>query len=188
MRKLSEPAIDRARPHADRADVERADHMQAEHRLGLEVLEHAFLQHQRARRLPRLPARLPRPAGTRTAPCRADALRMPTSASATPSRIAVWASWPQACITPTVSPRYVPVRLRGERQRHLLGDRQRVHVGAQRDPRPGLAALEQRDHAGVGDAGAHFEAERAQVRRRPVRRCASRGCRARGAGGCRGAT
>ena len=32
-----------------------------------------------------------------------------TSALATPSRIPVCASWPQACITPTVSPRYCAV-------------------------------------------------------------------------------
>src|SRR5690606_8795998 len=35
--------------------------------------------------------------------------RTPARASATPIRIAVCASWPQACITPTVSPRYSPV-------------------------------------------------------------------------------
>ena len=37
--------------------------------------------------------------------------RIATSALATPSRIPVWASWPQACITPTVSPRYCAVAL-----------------------------------------------------------------------------
>ncbi len=55
-------------------------------------------------------------------------------------------------------------RLRGERHVDLFGDRQRVHVGAQRHHRPGQRALEQADDAGVGDAGADLvETEAAQV-------------------------
>ena len=60
----------------------------------------------------------------------------------------------------------VPLRLhlRGEREVDLLGHRQRVHVGAQRHHRAGQRALQQADHAGVGDAGAHLvEAEPLQV-------------------------
>ena len=53
--------------------------------------------------------------------------------------------------------------LGGERQSRRLLHRQRVHVGAQRHDRAGLAALQQRDDAGVGDAGLHLEAELAQV-------------------------
>jgi hypothetical protein len=50
-----------------------------------------------------------------------------------------------------------------ERHVDLFLDRQRVHVGAQRHHRAGLAALEQRHHAGAGHAGLHFHAERAQM-------------------------
>jgi hypothetical protein len=41
-------------------------------------------------------------------------------------------------------------RMGHERYLGLLGDRQRVHVRAQRHRRPGLAALEKPHHAGVG--------------------------------------
>jgi hypothetical protein len=50
-----------------------------------------------------------------------------------------------------------------ERQVHLLGDRQRVHVGAQRHDRPRLAAAQQRHHAGMGNPGAYLQAQGAQV-------------------------
>jgi hypothetical protein len=55
----------------------------------------------------------------------------------------------------------VPLRLRGglERQVALLGDRERIHVGAQRDHRARQAAFEHADHARGGDAGGHGEAE-----------------------------
>ena len=82
-------------------------------------------------------------------------------------RIAVCASWPQACITPHCWPFHSVAHRALEGDVDLLGDRQRVHVGAQRDDGPGLAALEHADHAGVRDLLAHLvEAERAQVRRR----------------------
>ncbi len=54
--------------------------------------------------------------------------------------------------------------LRGKGQVHLLGHRQRVHVGAQRHHLAGQRALQQPDHAGVGHAGQHFiETQFAQV-------------------------
>jgi len=64
--------------------------------------------------------------------------RMPASAVATPSRMAVCESCPHV---------------------HLLGHGQRIHVRTQGDARPGLAALENADHAGMGDAGLHFQSE-----------------------------
>ena len=38
-----------------------------------------------------------------------NSLRLPASTCAAPSSTAVWPSWPQACITPTFSPRYSAV-------------------------------------------------------------------------------
>ena len=52
---------------------------------------------------------------------------------------------------------------RCERQGVAFGHRQRVHIRADRDARPGLAAFEHRDHSGGGDAGFYVESERAQV-------------------------
>ncbi len=55
--------------------------------------------------------------------------------------------------------------LRREGQVHLLGHRQRVHVGAQRDRRAGQGTLQHPDDAGVRHAGTHgVEAQRLQVR------------------------
>ena len=54
--------------------------------------------------------------------------------------------------------------LRGlERHVHLLGHRQAIHVGAQRDDAAGLAALQDADDAGAADAGLHLHAQRAEV-------------------------
>ena len=53
-------------------------------------------------------------------------------------------------------------RLAGERQVDLLGDRQRVHVGAQRDDRARPAALDHGHDAGPRHAGPRLEAERAE--------------------------
>ena len=58
-------------------------------------------------------------------------------------------------------------RLVDERRRarvRLLGDRQPVHVGAQGDHRA-VAAAQDADDPGMGDAGAHFHAEVLQVLR-----------------------
>ena len=61
---------------------------------------------------PRSPSGGPSSAGWNTnSTCPASCSRMPASASATPSRIATWPSWPHACITPTVSPRNCAVAL-----------------------------------------------------------------------------
>ena len=53
--------------------------------------------------------------------------------------------------------------LRRERQAGLLGDGQRVDVGANRHDGPGAAAFQQRDDTVPRDAGLHFEAELSQV-------------------------
>jgi hypothetical protein len=106
---------------------------------------------------------------------------------ATPIRMATWQSWPQACITPTSSPFHCRPRLGRERQVDLFGDRQAVHVGAQRHHRAGQRALQQAHHAGVGHAGAHLV--QAQRRRwsATMPRCGTRGCPVRGAGAGRAA-
>ncbi len=77
---------------------------------------------------------------------------------------------------------------RAKRQVGLLRDRQRVHVGAQQDRRPGQRPLDDGDDAGVRDAGAHVETQRPQVVGDLPRTCESRDSRARGADGSRGAT
>ena len=89
--------------------------------------------------------------------------RSPASTSATPIRIATWASWPQACMTPTSWPLYVDAHRGRERDVDLLGHRQRVHVGAQRDHRPGLPPRRTPTTPVCGDAGA---APRARASRR----------------------
>jgi hypothetical protein len=62
-------------------------------------------------------------------------------------------------------------RLGSERQVAAFGHRQRVHVGAQRDARAGLAATQHRGDAGGGDAGAHVvESQCAQMLRDQFRR------------------
>ena len=59
----------------------------------------------------------------------------------------------------------VPHRLHlgGEGHVDPLLDRQRIHVGAQRHDRTGLAALQHAHHAGFADAGSDFVAQGFQV-------------------------
>ena len=54
-------------------------------------------------------------------------------------------------------------RLALERQAEIFLHRQRVHVGPQRNGRPGLAAFEDADDAGLGDAGLYLHAELLQM-------------------------
>jgi hypothetical protein len=54
-------------------------------------------------------------------------------------------------------------RLEGERR--VLGDGERVHVGAHRHDRARPAPTEQRHHAGVGHAGLHLESQLFQMLR-----------------------
>ena len=68
-----------------------------------------------------------------TRPARSD--RRPASSLAAPASIAVWVSWPQACIDPSDS--------RAELEPGVLVQRQGVHVAAQQDRRPGLGPREQ---------------------------------------------
>ena len=70
--------------------------------------------------------------------------------SATPSIIEVWPSCPQACITPGF--------LEAKGRPVCLLDRQRVVVGAERDPRAGAAAAQVGDDAGRGRPGDRGEA------------------------------
>ena len=92
--------------------------------------------------------------------------RIPASTSATPIRMEVCASWPQACITPHSWPFHGVTALlaKGTSTSSFTG--QRVHVGAQRHHGAGLAALEDAHDAGHGDLLAHLvQAQRAQVLR-----------------------
>ena len=57
----------------------------------------------------------------------------------------MWPSWPQACIFPATSERHA--------RRSGLGDGERIHVGAERDPRAVAAAADDADDAGAADAG-----------------------------------
>ena len=81
----------------------------------------------------------------------------------------------------------VGAHLGGERQVDLLGYRQRIHVGAQRDDGTRLAPLEHGDNAGVAHLLAHVVAELLQVLGDQGGRCGIRGSPARDSGGCRGA-
>jgi hypothetical protein len=57
-----------------------------------------------------------------------------------------------------------PFGLGREGQSLRLLHRQGIHVGAQRDHRPGLTAFEDGDDAGVADAGLHLKAEPGEMR------------------------
>jgi hypothetical protein len=76
-------------------------------------------------------------------------------------------SWPHACITRFLS--LTSLRCDG-RQVVALLDRQCVHVGAQRDDRAGLAALQHRLDPGFRDAGLHLDAWHRAQRLGDVRR------------------
>ena len=137
--------------------------MHAEHRIRLEILEHAVLQHQRS------PAFLVRRRTFlgrleheqhRTVQILAHATQRRGDAEQHRRVRVVAASVHHANRLAAIR----AVRRGGKRQRHLLGDRQRIHVRAQGQPRPRLTTLQQRDHAGVGNAGVHFEPELAQLR------------------------
>ena len=82
-------------------------------------------------------------------------LRVSASAFAAPSSMAVWPSWPQACILPALR----------ERCAKVVGllDRQRVHVGAQADGPRALARAQHAHHPGAADAAVHLEAERLEL-------------------------
>ena len=84
-----------------------------------------------------------------TRPARSGARSFSTAA--TPSRVAVWMSCPQACIFPGYGG--------GEGQPGFLVDRQRVHVGADGERRARPAALDRAHDAGAAEAGAVRDAE-----------------------------
>ena len=96
--------------------------------------------------------------------------RMPASTLAAPSRMAVWPSWPQACITPTFSPRYsaVAVDLNGRSTCSVTGNASMSARSA--TVGPGLPPLQDADHAGVRDARANLEAQLAQLFGHDLRR------------------
>ena len=84
------------------------------------------------------------------------------STRAVASRIATCVSCPHACMTPTLLPSYSPVALLANGRFGFFAHRQPVHVGAQRDDRARPAAAQQRDDAGLRDAGLRLEAETPQ--------------------------
>src|ERR1700738_4070071 len=87
---------------------------------------------------------------------------MATSASAVAIRIAVCASCPQACMTSTSRPRYLPLAFdaKGRPSGSLSGN---ASMSA-RHHRPWLAALEDGDNAGAGDAGLHLKTQHSEMR------------------------
>src|SRR5215813_7958217 len=90
--------------------------------------------------------------------------RMAVSTSAVAIRIAVCASCPQACMTSTSRPRYLPLALdaNGKPSGSLTGS---ASISArQRHDRPRLLAFEDRDNTGARDAGLHLEPELGEVR------------------------
>ena len=143
------------------------DHVQAEDGIGLRILEHAFGHHQRraagfsGRRtfLRGLENELHGPG---------NSSRTPASASATPIRMAICASCPQACMTPTCCPRYSVFTVDLKGRSDSSDDRQCVHVSAQRYDGSRFAALEQADHTGFRHAGLDLHTELAQMIRDPV--------------------
>ena len=93
-----------------------------------------------------LPPPPPSSAGWKMTATEPAKLRVSARYFAAPSSMAVWPSWPQACILPGVG--------RGIGLAGRLVDRQRVHVGAQADRRARRRACpDDADHAGPADAG-----------------------------------
>ena len=152
----------RAGAITDLPGVEGAEHVQAEHRLGFEVAEEALLQHfLGAALLAVRRAFLGRLEDEQYFARQVGLHRHHRFGHAHQGRgVGVVAAGVHHADGLAAEGRG---DLGRERQRVAFGHRQRVHVGADRDARAGLAALEHRDHAGGGDAGLHVQAERAQV-------------------------
>ena len=153
----------RAGARADLADVRARIHMQAEHRFRLEAIEQAFGQHLRRAtgfaggraffgRLEdehHFAGKIAAHRGQRLRDAHQDGgMRIMAAGVHHADGLAV----------------VLRRDFRSEGQAGLFGHRQRVHVGAQGDARPGLAAFQYGDDAGMRDAGAHLQSERAQMR------------------------
>ena len=148
--------------HADLADRDRREHVQAEHRLRLEVPEHAVLQHQRC--APFLAGRRAFLGGledqqylTRQRVLHADQRLRHAQQDAGMRVMAAGVHHADG---------FAAIRrcgFRRERQAAALGDRQRVHVGTQRDARAGSAALDHRGDAVMRDARTRLQAQLAQL-------------------------
>ena len=136
--------------------------MQAEHRVGRGIVERALLEHQA--RPAALAGRRPLLGGLEQEQHRAGQLvahareRLGDAEQDRGVRV-VAARVHHADLVPVIGGAHA----RRERQPGLLGDRQRVHVGAQRDDRALRVAAQHRHHARVRDAGAHAQAELAQL-------------------------
>jgi len=135
--------------------------------------EHAFLDHLLAPQLPPVKGRIelgPSSEGWNmnfTVPAVWSFMAVRTSASHQDRRVGVI---PQACITSTSRRVFSLSPWRRTASRPAL-HRQRIHVGAQRNHRPGLAALAGHD-TGFWRRRSSPEAERLQFRRQG-RRCVS---------------
>ena len=152
----------RAAAHRDLASLHTGKHMQAEYRFRLEVLEQAFLQHQvgaalfwrRRAFLGRLEdqhhfaRQLVAHGHQRVGHAeQGGGVRIMAAGMHHPDLLAA----------------ILGRGLGGERKTGLLGDRQRVHVGAQSDLRAWQAALDDGDHAVHGHPGLRAQAHRAQA-------------------------
>jgi hypothetical protein len=136
--------------------------VQAEDRLRPRIGQHAFLDHERRPTL--FSRRRPLFGGLKDELHRAGEIRFDGVQYGGDAKLhggvhVVTARVHDADLLPEVS----GAHFRRERQIRPFSHRQRVHVGADGDDRSGLAALEQRDHAGVRDAGLHFQPEFAKV-------------------------
>ena len=152
----------RAAAHAELAGAEGREHVQAEHGVRLEVLEDALRQHHlRAALLAVRRTFLGRLEHEQHLAGQLVAHRHQRLGHAhQDAGVGVVAAGVHHADGFAVEGRG---GLRREGQAGGLGHRQRVHVGAQRDARAGLAALEHGGDAGGGDAGLRFQAKCAQV-------------------------
>ena len=153
----------RAAARADLAHRQPCPDVQTEHRLRLEFRKNALLQHQRRAEI--LPgfgraflgglehehhlARqfVPHRRQRRRHAQQHRHMRIVTAGMHHPDRLAAIGAHDLRC----------------ERQPGLLGHRQCIHVGADRDARPGPASLEDRGHAGGRDAGARLQTQGPQL-------------------------
>ena len=147
---------------ADVANFHFRHHVQREDRLRLRVLQHAFFHHQRS------PACLARRRTLlRRLKDELDCARQLTLHRGEDARNAELHRGVDIVAagvhhSDVLAEERCP-DFRGERKSGLLRHRQRIHVGADGDHRPGLPSLQDRDDSRARDAGLDLEAKLAQI-------------------------
>ena len=153
---------DRSGPHRNHIRRNTGDHVQTKHRIGHEISEQALLDHQLSTAF--LTFRRALLGGLKNKHHLAGELFLDTGQRFRHTH--------QNCDMRIMSAGMHHAGLlaaelgghpRGKRQVHLLGYRQRIHVGTQRDARSGLAATQDADYPRVSDARTYFQAETLQV-------------------------